>query len=115
MLVILETGGFTTGGVNFDAKLRRNSTDRDDLFIAHIAAMDVFARALKSADKILTDSDYKNMRSARYSSFDNGKGAEFENGKLTLGDLRKIALETGEPAMTSGKQELYEQLINLYI
>ncbi|RCW34579.1 xylose isomerase [Marinilabilia salmonicolor] len=115
MLVILETGGFTTGGVNFDAKLRRNSTDRDDLFIAHIAAMDVFARALKSADKLLTDSDYKKMRAARYASFDNGKGAEFENGKLTLEDLRKIALEAGEPAMTSGKQELYEQLINLYI
>jgi xylose isomerase len=115
MLVILESGGFTTGGVNFDAKLRRNSTDRDDLFIAHIAAMDVFARALKSADKLLTDSDYKKMRATRYASFDNGKGAEFENGKLTLEDLRKIALEAGEPAMTSGKQELYEQLINLYI
>jgi len=115
MLVILETGGFPTGGVNFDAKLRRNSTDREDLFIAHIAAMDVFARALKSADKILSDSDYKKMRATRYSSYDSGKGAEFENGKLTLEDLRKIALEAGEPAMTSGKQELYEQLINLYI
>ncbi|PWD98834.1 xylose isomerase [Marinilabilia rubra] len=115
MLVILETGGFTTGGVNFDAKLRRNSTDRDDLFIAHIAAMDVFARALKSADRILKESDYKKMRGERYASFDGGKGAEFENGKLTLEDLRKIALENGEPEMTSGKQELYEQLINLYI
>lgn len=115
MLVILENGGFTTGGVNFDAKLRRNSTDRDDLFIAHIAAMDVFARALKSADRILKESDYKKMRADRYASFDGGKGAEFENGKLTLEDLRKIALESGEPAMTSGKQELYEQLINLYI
>ncbi|WP_462318551.1 xylose isomerase [Marinilabilia sp.] len=115
MLVILENGGFTTGGVNFDAKLRRNSTDRDDLFIAHIAAMDVFARALKSADRILKESDYKKMRGERYASFDGGKGAEFENGKLTLEDLRKIAIESGEPAMTSGKQELYEQLINLYI
>ncbi|WP_291857217.1 xylose isomerase [Marinilabilia sp.] len=115
MLVILETGGFPTGGVNFDAMLRRNSTDREDLFIAHIAAMDVFARALKSADKILSDSDYKKMRATRYSSFDSGKGSEFENGKLTLEDLRKIALDAGEPAMTSGKQELYEQLINLYI
>jgi xylose isomerase len=115
MLVILEAGGFTTGGVNFDAKLRRNSTDREDLFIAHISAMDVFARALKSADKILTESDYKKMRAERYASFDSGKGADFENGKLTLEDLRKIALESGEPAVTSGKQELYEQLINLYI
>lgn len=115
MLVILEAGGFTTGGVNFDAKLRRNSTDREDLFIAHIAAMDVFARALVSADKILKDSNYKKMRADRYASFDSGKGADFEKGHLTLEDLRTIALETGEPKMTSGKQELYEQLINLYI
>jgi xylose isomerase len=115
MLVILEAGGFTTGGVNFDAKLRRESTDLEDLFIAHIAAMDVFARALKSAYRILNESDYKKLRSDRYASFDSGKGADFENGKLTLEDLRKIALETGEPAQISGKQEMYEQLINLYI
>jgi xylose isomerase len=114
MLVILEAGGFTTGGVNFDAKLRRNSTDLEDLFIAHISAMDVFARALKAADRILTESDYKKMRADRYASFDSGKGADFEKGNLTLEDLRKIALETGEPAQISGKQELYEQLINLY-
>ncbi|MFO8001426.1 MAG: xylose isomerase [Marinilabilia sp.] len=115
MLVILEAGGFTTGGVNFDAKLRRNSTDREDLFIAHIAAMDVFARALKSAHQILNKSDYKKMRDERYASFDSGKGKEFENGKLSLEDLRKIALEKGEPAQISGKQELYEALLNLYI
>ncbi|SFF05215.1 xylose isomerase [Thermophagus xiamenensis] len=115
MLVILEAGGFTTGGVNFDAKVRRNSTDLEDLFIAHIAAMDVFARALKAADRILRESDYKKMRAERYASFDSGKGAEFEKGNLTLEDLRKIALEAGEPAQISGKQELYEQLINLYI
>ncbi len=115
MLVILEAGGFTTGGVNFDAKLRRNSTDPEDLFYAHIAAMDVFARALKSADRILRESDYKNMRAERYASFDSGKGAEFEKGGLNLEDLRKIALENGEPAMISGRQELYEHLINMYI
>ncbi len=115
MLVILEAGGFTTGGVNFDAKLRRNSTDREDLFIAHISAMDVFARALVIADKIMKDSDYKAMRASRYASFDSGKGAEFEKGKLTLEDLRSIAMASGEPKMISGKQELYEQLINLYI
>ncbi|MBZ4677344.1 MAG: xylose isomerase [Anaerophaga sp.] len=114
MLVILEAGGFTTGGVNFDAKLRRNSTDPEDLFIAHISAMDVFARALKAANRILTESDYRKMRADRYASFDSGKGADFEKGKLTLEDLRKIALEAGEPAQISGKQELYEQLINLY-
>ncbi|GAO30768.1 xylose isomerase [Geofilum rubicundum JCM 15548] len=115
MLVILEAGGFKTGGINFDAKTRRNSTDLDDIFIAHIAGMDVFARSLVIADKILNESDYKKMRIERYASFDNGKGAEFEAGKLSLADLRNIAAANGEPKMLSGKQELYEQLINLYI
>jgi len=115
MLVILEAGGFTTGGVNFDAKLRRNSTDPDDLFIAHIAAMDVFARALIISDKILTGSDYKKWRTVRYASFDSGKGAEFEAGKLTFKDLYEYAKTTGELKQISGKQELYEQLLNLYI
>ncbi len=115
MLVILEAGGFTTGGINFDAKTRRNSTDLEDIFIAHIAAMDVFARSLVIADKILTQSDYKQMRKNRYASFDSGKGAEFEAGKLTLEQMKQIAIEIGEPKMSSGKQELYEQLINLYI
>jgi xylose isomerase len=115
MLVILEAGGFKTGGINFDAKTRRNSTDLEDIFIAHIGGMDTFARALVVADRILNESDYKKMRAARYSSFDSGKGAEFEAGKLTLEDLRKIAIANGEPKQISGKQELYEQLINLYI
>lgn len=115
MLVILQTGGFTTGGINFDAKTRRNSTDLDDIFIAHISGMDVFARALIIADKILKESDYLKMRKDRYASFDNGKGAEFEKGKLKLEDLRTYAKANGEPKVTSGKQELYEQLINLYI
>ncbi|MCA1745558.1 MAG: xylose isomerase [Bacteroidales bacterium] len=115
MLVILEAGGFKTGGVNFDAKIRRNSTDLEDIFIAHISGMDVFARSLVIADNILKDSDYKKMRIERYASFDSGKGAEFEAGKLSLADLRNIAVASGEPKMISGKQELYEQLINLYI
>lgn len=115
MLVIQEAGGFKTGGINFDAKLRRSSTDLEDLFIAHIAGMDVFARALLITDTILKESDYKKMRTERYASFDSGKGAEFVEGKLTLADLRKIAIENGEPKQISGKQELYEQLINLYI
>jgi xylose isomerase len=115
MLVILEGGGFKTGGTNFDAKTRRNSTDLDDIFIAHISGMDVFARALVIADRILRESDYKKMRAARYASFDSGKGADFEKGKLTLEDLRNIAAANGEPKQFSGKQELYEQLINLYI
>ena len=77
--------------------------------------MDVFARSLVIADKILRESDYKKMRTARYASFDSGKGAEFEAGKLGLADLRDFAAANGEPKMISGKQELYEQLINLYI
>ncbi|WP_340115103.1 xylose isomerase [Maribellus mangrovi] len=115
MIEILQAGGFTQGGINFDAKTRRNSTDLEDIFIAHIGGMDVFARALVIADKILTDSDYLARRNARYASFDSGKGAEYEAGKLGLEDLRTIAAEVGEPDQTSGKQELLEQLINWYI
>jgi len=115
LLVILETGGLGNGGVNFDAKLRRNSTDTEDLFIAHIASMDVFARSLIIAEDILKNSDYNKLRTDRYSSFDTENGAAFEQGKLTLDDLRNLALATGEPKLTSGKQELFEQLINLYI
>lgn len=115
MLEILPSGGFTHGGINFDAKTRRNSTDLEDIFIAHIGGMDVFARALVIADKILNDSQYCAMRASRYASFDEGKGAEFEAGKLTLEDLREIAANVGEPAQISGKQELVEQLINWYI
>jgi len=115
MLVILEAGGFTTGGVNFDAKRRRNSTDDQDLFIGHIASMDTFARALVVADEILTKSDYKKLRKERYASFDSGDGKAFEDGKLSLEDLRNIAFKNGEPKVISGKQELYEQLIAMYI
>ena len=115
MLVILQVGGFKTGGINFDAKTRRNSTDLEDIFIAHISAIDVFARALIIADKILNNSEYLKWRSERYSSFDKGIGQDFEQGRLTLEHLRKHAIETGEPKQISGKQELYEQLINRYI
>ncbi len=115
MLVILQTGGFTTGGINFDAKTRRSSTDAEDIFIAHIAGMDTFARALVVADKILSDSNYLSLRKNRYSSFDSGAGADFEKGRLTLDDLRKHAEKNGEPAQISGKQELYESIINNYI
>ncbi|WP_319481674.1 xylose isomerase [uncultured Draconibacterium sp.] len=115
MLEILPAGGFTYGGINFDAKTRRNSTDLEDIFIAHIGGMDVFARALVIADKILNDSQYCAMRAARYASFDEGKGAEFEGGKLTIEDMYSIAKEVGEPSQISGKQELIEQLINWYL
>ncbi len=112
MLVILEAGGFTTGGVNFDAKTRRNSTDPEDIFIAHIGAMDAFARALLAADRMLASTPYRTMRKARYASFDGGAGADFEKGTMTLEDLRAHALNGGEPAKTSGKQELYEAILN---
>ncbi len=115
MLVIAEAGGFGKGGVNFDAKVRRNSTDPQDLFIAHITAMDMFAHALIVADKILNDSSYKQMRKERYSSFDTGDGAKFEKGKLTLEDLKAIAVKAGEPKQISGKQELFEQLLTMYM
>jgi xylose isomerase len=115
LLVILEYGGFTTGGINFDAKTRRNSTDLEDLFIAHISGMDAFARALLVADRILTESDYRKMRRDRYASFDTGAGSDFENGKLALEDLRELAIQQGEPSRISGKQELYESIINQYL
>ena len=115
MLVVLEAGGLKGGGINFDAKIRRNSTDPEDLFYAHIGGMDAFARALIIADNILQGSDYKKIREERYSSFDSGKGKEFENGKLSLEDLRNYAIDHGEPKVISGKQEYLENIINRYI
>lgn len=115
MLVILESGGITTGGINFDAKRRRNSTDAEDLFIAHISGMDAFARALIVADKIMTESPYLAMKQQRYASFDKDHGKAFEEGKLSLEDLRNLAIQHGEPATISGKQELLESLINDYL
>lgn len=115
MLVILGAGGFAGGGTNFDAKIRRNSTDPEDIFIAHISAMDVFARALLVADKMLSASSYQTLRAQRYASFDAGDGKKFEEGALRLEDLHRLALGYGEPSATSGKQELFEQMINQYI
>lgn len=115
MLVILEAGGFKSGGINFDAKVRRNSTDPADLFYAHIGGMDAFARALIVADNILNKSDYKKLRTERYASFDSGKGKEFEEGKLSLEDLRNLAAANGEPQVRSGKQEYFENIINRFI
>ena len=112
MLVFLKAGGLQGGGVNFDAKIRRNSTDMDDVFHAHIGGADTFARALLIADKIMTSSPYDKLRTERYSSFDSGKGKDFENGELTIQDLYKIAQENGELSLYSGKQELFENIIN---
>jgi xylose isomerase len=115
MLVFLKAGGLQGGGVNFDAKIRRSSTDIDDVFHAHIGGADTFARALITADKIVSSSPYEKLRNERYSSFDSGKGKDFEAGKLTLNDLYAIAQENGELPLQSGKQELFENIINQYI
>ncbi len=115
MLIILEAGGFKGGGINFDAKIRRNSTDVEDLFYAHIGGMDAFARALITADNILQKSDYKKNRTERYASFETACGKDFEAGKLSLEDLKNIALANGEPATISGKQEYLENIINRFI
>jgi len=114
MLVILESGGIQGGGVNFDAKTRRNSTDLVDLFHAHIGGMDVFARALIAADAILQKSAYKKMRSDRYSSFDAGDGQVFEAGKMDMSSLAAIGMKSEEPALQSGQQELYENILNQF-
>ena len=115
MMVILNSGGFTNGGINFDARIRRNSTHTEDIFIAHISGMDTFARSLLIAERILNDSDYLKIRKERYSSFEIGDGALFEKGKLNIEQLRDIAISSGEPEMISGRQEYFEMLINNYI
>lgn len=115
MLIILQAGGFKGGGINFDAKIRRNSTDPEDLFHAHIGGMDTFARALLTAEAILEKSDYKKIRTDRYASYDSGKGAEFEAGRLSLEDLREFAIQNGEPKAASGKQEYLENVVNRFI
>ena len=115
MLVFLKAGGLQGGGVNFDAKIRRNSTDLEDVFLAHIGGADTFARALITADKIISSSAYDKLREERYASFDSGNGKAFEKGSLDFNDLYKIAQENGELSLKSGKQELFENIINQYI
>ena len=115
MLIILEGGGFAGGGINFDAKIRRNSTDPADLFHAHIGGIDTFARALLVADAVLRQSEYRKFRSERYASFDSGEGAAFEKGNLSLEQLRDYAIANGEPKVISGRQEWLENLINRHI
>jgi xylose isomerase len=115
MLVILSAGGLQGGGVNFDAKLRRNSTDLEDTFIAHISGVDTFAKALIAADAIKSNSIFDKLRRERYSSFDSGVGKDFEDGKLSLLDLYKWSYKNQDIEMKSGKQELYESIINQFI
>lgn len=115
MLVFLRNNGLDGGGINFDAKLRRNSTDSEDVFLAHIGGADTFARALLVANDILEKSNFSTLRKERYASFDDGDGKAFEQGKLSLEDLSKLAHKNGTPKRISGKQELYENIVNQYI
>ncbi|WDJ98268.1 xylose isomerase [Xanthomonas campestris pv. incanae] len=115
MLVVLRQGGLAPGGLNFDAKVRRESSDPQDLFLAHIGGMDAFARGLEVADALLTSSPLETWRAQRYASFDSGAGADFANGTSTLADLAKYAAGKGEPTQVSGRQEAYENLINQYL
>ena len=115
MLVLLEVGGLQGGGINFDAKTRRNSTDLEDLFHAHIGGMDAFARALLAAEAILENSPYRRLRNERYASFDQGAGREFERGNLSLIDLARIATSHDEPPLRSGRQEFFENILNRYL
>ena len=114
LLQVIRNGGLGNGGMNFDAKLRRNSTDPEDIFIAHISGMDAMARALLNAAAIVEESPLPQMLKERYSSFDAGEGKRFEDGKMTLEDLVAYAKKSGEPVQKSGKQELYETILSLY-
>tara|TARA_B100002052_G_scaffold183412_1_gene167095 strand:+ start:2286 stop:3623 length:1338 start_codon:yes stop_codon:yes gene_type:complete len=115
MLVILNEGGLQSGGMNFDAKTRRNSTDLEDIFIGHIHAMDTLARGLLIANDILQNSDYTNLKIQRYKSFNHSKGLLFSEKKLSLKELASLASNKKDPNTTSGKQELFESIINKYI
>ena len=114
MMVIVRNGGLV-GGSNFDAKTRRNSTDLEDIIIAHVSGMDVMAHALEIAADVIANSPIEQMRKERYASYDSGIGKDFEDGKLTLEDAVAYAKKNGEPKQTSGKQELYETIVNMYI
>lgn len=113
-LQIIRNGGLGTGGTNFDAKTRRNSTDLEDIVIAHVSGMDAMARALESASELWNDSPYRQMLAKRYASFDSGIGKDFEDGKLTLEQVYQYGRKMGEPQQTSGKQELYEAIVAMY-
>ena len=115
LLVIIQSGGFQGGGINFDAKTRRNSTDLNDMFYSHIGAIDLFAKGLLITEKILNDSEYSKLLKERYTSFDTGKGKDFEDGKVSMKDLYQHAFRLKEPKLISGRQELFENIINRYI
>jgi xylose isomerase len=115
MHVILKQGGIGRGGLNFDAHVKRGSTDLADLFFAHIGAMDAFARGLKVAARLIKDGVLDGARKRRYSSYDSGVGVAIENGQTSLRELESFILKKGEPRQTSGRQELLENIINQYL
>jgi xylose isomerase len=115
MYAILRAGGFTTGGLNFDSKIRRNSTDLADLFEAHIGGMDTFAVGLEVAHRLISDGKLSGFIKNRYASFDSGDGAKFEKGQLGLAELAKLATDYGKIGITSGKQERLENILNQYL
>lgn len=116
MMVFLKAGGLQGGGVNFDAKIRRNSTDLEDLFHAHIGGADTFARGLLVADKVLNDPAFSSIVNGRYASFDSGQGSAFEQGSLSLTDLFDVATNnTAAITPVSGKQEYLENILNNHI
>lgn len=115
MMVVLADGGIKGGGLNFDAKVRRESVDLEDIFIGHIGGMDTFARALEVAQRLRESGGLAEHKAARYRSFEAGDGARFERGELDLATLRDLAASGGEPAHTSGRQEWYENVINQYL
>jgi xylose isomerase len=115
MMIVLEAGGFEHGGFNFDAKVRRTSTDAEDLFLAHIGGMDAFARGLEIAATLLDTSPLKDIKQRRYASFAEGDGLRFSQGQLTLAELATLAERHEDLPLLSGKQELIENIINQYL
>lgn len=115
MKTIIEQGGLAPGGLNFDCKIRRESTDLEDMFIAHIGAMDSFARGLKNAAKLIEDGTLDSLVKERYNSFDNGIGAKIEKGTTSLEELEAFIMKHGEPKLISGKQEKYEAIVNCFV
>jgi len=115
MKIIIEQGGLAPGGLNFDCKVRRESTELRDLFIAHILAMDAFARGLRNAARIITDNKLPAMVKERYSTFDIGFGKKIESGGATLEDCEAFVHTNGEPQQHSGRAEEYEMIMNHYV
>ena len=111
MMIVLRQGGIAPGGFNFDAKLRRESTDIRDMFAAHVGSIDAFARGLLIADRIIADGTLDQWRRERYASYDSGKGAEIESGAAGFRDLEQWVLDAGEPRKNSGRQEQFENLV----